>query len=557
MSAHVRNLRLEATRLAFIVPEIRPYLLPVLVRPRVAKEFPTEKALKKYLEEHPGADRSQHSVKKGPEKKGPKKEDKGFDIPDKAYGEDKVHPRPKMTPSGWTEKDDHGNVYWGEKSKIVGNAQVEDSQIAGTISGDAKVEDTKTSVGTKITGDAEVRKARIEGLVTIKDKAKVSNSRIDAHNITIGGDTEIKDALIEGGDWDGQKVEGGRWKDSYDQEVIDILSQFNDSKNPFKAGSGDGAIRSMTRWMADGGRLKGLLGGKKKRKKIQKAIQEHMQYGYPGRSQEHAQEGAKQLKKLSDEDFNTLLEAAEKKAAEWKERKERQKGKKASMDDKALRKRLIRLASANPEIRPYVLPLLVTGKAPVRVASLRVGQSMENEKTMLRFQRWMSSIRVTDLTNAGKRGKKVDEFALYDLDRVRSPEEKKELEKLVKQLLKAKSYKDALKKAKSYVEGFEGMGPSIQEGSLKGVRVTPPGFQPIKLDTKHVRIESDYTDWTVFDKRDKANEPACMAEGRKSVKLFYRWLKDNMSKVQNMTFQQIVKALQKEGIRYHQWCRMD
>lgn len=39
-------------------------------RRRVAMEFPTEEALKKYLHEHPGADSKNHSVSKGDDGEG-------------------------------------------------------------------------------------------------------------------------------------------------------------------------------------------------------------------------------------------------------------------------------------------------------------------------------------------------------------------------------------------------------------------------------------------------------------------------------------------------------
>lgn len=76
-------------RLAHEVPDARPYLLPLILKE--AKEFSTEGALKTYLKDHPGADKSKHWVKgdKGGEAEG-KKHDPGNAAPSLAKIPDKV-----------------------------------------------------------------------------------------------------------------------------------------------------------------------------------------------------------------------------------------------------------------------------------------------------------------------------------------------------------------------------------------------------------------------------------------------------------------------------------
>jgi hypothetical protein len=56
------DLRARTIRLAHVRPDLRPYLIPLVVD-RVAMEFETQDALDKYLEDHPGADKSKHTVK--------------------------------------------------------------------------------------------------------------------------------------------------------------------------------------------------------------------------------------------------------------------------------------------------------------------------------------------------------------------------------------------------------------------------------------------------------------------------------------------------------------
>jgi|GEM_PF-2310203 len=218
----------------------------------------------------------------------------------------------------------------------------------------------------------------------------------------------------------------------------------------------------------------------------------------------------------------------------------------------SLRALVIKLAYTRPDLRSKLLPL-------VAKEAMSVGKTVENEKSMLRIHRFMHSLRVTDLTNAGKRGKRVDEFALYDLDYVRDPDAQRALEKVIGNIGKARNYKDALSKAKKYVEGLEpgGVLPKIEEMTYKGVEVTPAGFKPIKIDGKYISIEAGYRDFVVRDKEDRANYPVCMARGKKGIKLFYRWVQDNLSKLPNMRFNQLTKAIGAAGIDFHEYCSMD
>jgi len=57
------DLRSRTIRLAYTNPVVRPYLVELLATDRVAMNFPTQEALEKYLEDHPGADKSKHKVK--------------------------------------------------------------------------------------------------------------------------------------------------------------------------------------------------------------------------------------------------------------------------------------------------------------------------------------------------------------------------------------------------------------------------------------------------------------------------------------------------------------
>jgi len=193
-----------------------------------------------------------------------------------------------------------------------------------------------------------------------------------------------------------------------------------------------------------------------------------------------------------------------------------------------------------------------------------LGRGDRGENAGIRYERGMSTLRVWDLTNAGKRGKKVDHFALWDMDYAeRHPDMDSLLEKFAAGLKRQTSYKRALAEAKMLVlqaRDFDLNGPKIEESREMGVRVAPAGFRPLKIDGQHVRVESDYNSFVVRDKVDRNNLPTCIPRSKgskKDVKQFFRWVTDNASKIKRMTFSEVLQGMNSEGIGYHQYCAMD
>ena len=230
-------------------------------------------------------------------------------------------------------------------------------------------------------------------------------------------------------------------------------------------------------------------------------------------------------------------------------------------EDRKLYGSLVRLAYAKPQIRKTLLPLLQEAKLSKVALGLGVGNEHEDEKSKLRFYRFTDSLRVWDLTNAGKRGKKVQSFALLGLE-VRGPDQKIMVDKLVVDLLKSKNFAGALSTAeKAIKELFEfGIRLELYSSEFKGVDIKPAGFRPIKIKTDELEIEAGFDDFVVRDLADKNNLPACIPSargGKRDVLLFYRWVSDNKTRLKSMTFREVVKALSDAGIKYHQYCSMD
>ena len=109
-------------------------------------------------------------------------------------------------------------------------------------------------------------------------------------------------------------------------------------------------------------------------------------------------------------------------------------------------------------------------------AKLKRGEGFENKG--LRVHRYNHSIQVSDLTFAGKRGKKVQKFSLYDLDMGVTEESEKMLEDWADGLRRETNFKKALRGAEDIVALSRA---KIETSSLRGVDVAPAGFKPVKI----------------------------------------------------------------------------
>lgn len=186
---------------------------------------------------------------------------------------------------------------------------------------------------------------------------------------------------------------------------------------------------------------------------------------------------------------------------------------------------------------------------------MQVGETLEDEKTLVRLHMYSGSLHVTDLTFAGKRGKKVDSFNFDFFYKRDDSEALTAAFRIVDAALK-KGYKEALKVAQQQSENLEAV--KVFTKQEMGVRVTPAGFKALNVDGEHVYVSVDYKGFSVKDKDDLHNEPTCISRGRqKDVRAFYRWVKDNEAALKRMKFHDVTKMMSAEGIDFHQYCAID
>jgi len=200
---------------------------------------------------------------------------------------------------------------------------------------------------------------------------------------------------------------------------------------------------------------------------------------------------------------------------------------------------------------------IASGRWKLAADTALTGKTMENSE--IRWHVFRSSIKVWDLALAGKRGKKVDGFSLYDIDMVRDPD----VDKAVNQFafrLRTLGFNKALAEAKTLVAEAESSGewsPKFDDFTERGVDVAPAGFGPFEKGTKEFSVSADWTSYSARDRSDTYNYPACYNTGKRDVKRFYRWVTDNWAKLSRLTFNQLTTLMSKEGFKFRSYCSMD
>ena len=206
--------------------------------------------------------------------------------------------------------------------------------------------------------------------------------------------------------------------------------------------------------------------------------------------------------------------------------------------------------AAMDKLTPRVLNAY--NRSQTRVA-LDVGRTWENEKW--RIHRYSQSIVLWDLENAGRRGKKVRKLIVVSPNARFFPFESACME-LIMHAKRGATY-EAMRKV---LAEDEETGAVVHEESERGVDVAPGGFAPISINGKGVTVEVGWKDFSVRDKVDRDNLPVCIPAikgGIKAIPAFYRWVQDNKTKIENMTYRDVLDAMQELGIPYHEYCSMD
>lgn len=200
-------------------------------------------------------------------------------------------------------------------------------------------------------------------------------------------------------------------------------------------------------------------------------------------------------------------------------------------------------------------------------ASLGIGKTFQNE--VIRIHRYNDVVKVTDLTNAGKRGKKCQQLHIQPTHNYQG-DRQKWFDVNTNEFLEYARSSNPTHKIKMYIKDLQESFPyeiSMTEQELRGVDVEPFGpkieMTLVKEDSKsEIQVSATPHDFSIrnhawFENsrgraggffQDTGYYPVAKAD----AVVFYKWVKDNASKLANLkSLDDVLNILDKVGVRYN------
>jgi hypothetical protein len=185
---------------------------------------------------------------------------------------------------------------------------------------------------------------------------------------------------------------------------------------------------------------------------------------------------------------------------------------------------------------------------------LTLGATVENG--LLRVHRYADSFFFWDLTNAGKRGRRVAVLTARPTYLGWSSREvvMEAVSGLVENL-------DSMAAAVALLEQYRDAQPGALEllnSTTRGIDVQPAGFQPIVIRSQRMAFEVSHGSFVLTDLTDKFNEPTCIpGKSKRLIPKLYQWASANQSRIEGMSYREILNELRALGVDYHAYCAVD
>ncbi len=181
-----------------------------------------------------------------------------------------------------------------------------------------------------------------------------------------------------------------------------------------------------------------------------------------------------------------------------------------------------------------------------------VGLNEAFESATWRISRGMCTINITDLRNAGKRGKVVTIWGIWTLKCLPFELLARDLVSLAEDNVSPEFMAKALEE---YRKDLPDM--NLEVRTEKGVRVPPGGSKKIcaRSETMSIRIEPN--SFCMQDLRDPNNEPCRRSKGVQGAKDLYKWAVANEAKLATMSYSEMGDLLRLLGIPYYSFCAVD
>jgi hypothetical protein len=191
----------------------------------------------------------------------------------------------------------------------------------------------------------------------------------------------------------------------------------------------------------------------------------------------------------------------------------------------------------------------------VKADGIDLGRTFEIDS--VRIHRFADHFKVTDLTNAGKRGKQVRIMTLSPSYSYKgSPEEW--MMSMARALPDYPSYDRIKAYMKDVLHDFPGE-ININESTERGVDVNPGGTTKIQIETNTgLKVTAEPMDFTIVRRQEhvgpkgnKFNQDTLYySRDKKNAQKFYNWLKANLGEANRLDLEGYQKLWDELGVKY-------
>lgn len=180
---------------------------------------------------------------------------------------------------------------------------------------------------------------------------------------------------------------------------------------------------------------------------------------------------------------------------------------------------------------------------------MKIGETFENEAW--RVHRFAPTIRITEIRNAGKRGKKCRDIAIYDLDFQKVSDAEQEMIARAARKLATENADIETMEAWARSTGYK-----LEIRDRRGVDTRGP-MEQIEILGPCISISANRTEFCIKDLSDRYNEPTIIDTTRTGAVKVHNWLKKNKDEAQLMSFREINEVVRGLGVLPHYYCAMD
>lgn len=185
---------------------------------------------------------------------------------------------------------------------------------------------------------------------------------------------------------------------------------------------------------------------------------------------------------------------------------------------------------------------------------MQIGET--RERGTLRIHRFRPCLKLWDLTNAGKRGKRV-RVAVVSAAHSQRDAEAEFMGRICCFLDGYTTLDRALSALRDFLVDFPG-DLEITETEERGVDIAPAGFQEVSVHGKRVHARVDFDGFLIACLEDQANAPRIMQSGgRRNLARFREWFAANRKSLATMDLHGVMTSLRASDIDYHYWCTND